>query len=88
MEHHLNRLVLNKQNYYKTFTLYSFHYGVPQNFSVYFTDAYPKTKPVFEFETNISISLDGTGYALTLLLVSQIIIFGMVIFAGVFNEED
>ena len=37
---------------------------------------------VFEFETNIKISLDTQGYSLTLFLFGQIIILAMFLFSG------
>ena len=37
--------------------------------------------PVFEFETKVSVSLDSNGYLMTIILISQIIIFGMVLYS-------
>ena len=37
--------------------------------------------PVFEFETKVSVSLDSKGYLMTIILISQIIIFGMVLYS-------
>ena len=44
--------------------------------------------PVFEFETNISVSLDSNGYLLTIILISQIIIFGMVLYSRSLNDKS
>lgn len=41
---------------------------------------------VFEFETTISVSLDTSGYMMTIILISQIIIFGMVLYSRSLNE--
>ena len=38
-------------------------------------------EPVFEFETKVSVSLDSNGYLMTIILISQIIIFGMVLYS-------
>ena len=40
-----------------------------------------KENPVFEFETKVSVSLDSNGYLMTIILISQIIIFGMVLYS-------
>lgn len=40
-----------------------------------------KDDPVFEFETKVSVSLDSNGYLMTIILISQIIIFGMVLYS-------
>ena len=40
------------------------------------------SEPAFEFESNIKISLDTTGYSLTLFLFSQIVVLGMFLFSG------
>lgn len=47
-------------------------YSVPQE----------ESEPAFEFESNIKISLDTTGYSLTLFLFSQIVVLGMFLFSG------
>ena len=43
---------------------------------------------VFEFETTISVSLDTGGYMMTIILISQIIIFGMVLYSRSLNEQQ
>ena len=45
------------------------------------------SNPVFEFETNISVSLDSNGYLLTIILISQIIIFGMVLYSRSLHDK-
>ena len=42
--------------------------------------------PVFEFETKVSVSLDSNGYLMTIILISQIFIFGMVLYSRSLNE--
>ena len=46
----------------------------------------PANDKVFEFETTISVSLDTNGYMMTIILISQIIIFGMVLYSRSVNE--
>lgn len=43
--------------------------------------------PVFEFETKVSVSLDSNGYLMTIILISQIIIFGMVLYSRSLHDN-
>ena len=43
---------------------------------------------VFEFETKISVSLDSSGYLMTIIFISQIIIFGMVLYSRSLHQQN
>lgn len=42
---------------------------------------------VFEFETTVSVSLDSGGYLMTIILISQIIVFGMFLYNRALSEH-
>ena len=39
-------------------------------------------KPAFSFDNDTTMNLDGPGYALSLLLIGEIVILAMAFFAG------
>merc|ERR1712083_701574 len=41
-----------------------------------------QNKPAFSFDNDTTMNLDGPGYALSLLLIGEIIILGMAFFSG------
>ena len=47
-----------------------------------------ESEAVFEFESKISVSLDSGGYLMTVILLSQIIVFGMFLYARTLNEQE
>ena len=44
-------------------------------------------EPVFEFETRVAVSLDSSGYLMTIIFISQIIIFGMALYSRSLHSE-
>ena len=42
-------------------------------------------KPAFSFDNDTTMNLDGPGYALSLLLIGEIVILAMAFFAGGLN---
>jgi len=42
----------------------------------------PNNKPAFSFDNDTTMNLDGPGYALSLLLIGEIVILAMAFFAG------
>ena len=41
-----------------------------------------KDKPAFSFDNDTTMNLDGPGYALSLLLIGEIVILAMAFFSG------
>ena len=41
-----------------------------------------KEKPAFSFDNDTTMNLDGPGYALSLLLIGEIVILAMAFFSG------
>ena len=58
----------------------------PQQFYV-FRKSEEKTSKVFEFETTISVSLDSGGYLMTIILLSQLIVFGMFLYSRTVTDQ-
>ena len=46
-----------------------------------------KTSKVFEFETTISVSLDSGGYLMTIILISQLLVFGMFLYSRTVTDQ-
>ena len=46
------------------------------------------SEAVFEFETTVSVSLDSGGYLMTIILISQIIVFGMFLYSRTLKEHQ
>ena len=44
-----------------------------------------QNKPAFSFDNDTTMNLDGPGYALSLLLIGEIVILAMAFFAGGLN---
>ena len=44
-------------------------------------------EPVFEFETRVAVSLDSSGYLMTIIFISQIIILGMALYSRSLHSE-
>ena len=47
-----------------------------------------ESEAVFEFESTISVSLDSGGYLMTIILLTQVVVFGMFLYARTLNEQD
>ena len=58
----------------------------PQQIYV-FRKSEEKTSKVFEFETTISVSLDSGGYLMTIILLSQLIVFGMFLYSRTVTDQ-
>ena len=55
-----------------------------QDYDDYGTSSNGK-KPAFSFDNDTTMNLDGPGYALSLLLIGEIVILAMAFFAGGLN---